>query len=159
MQGSFRLGPEFFVSLVVLGLFAWLAYQRIPLTVKHYRADLPNLGTYHPDDQTDFQIVTLITRYADKTEYVFTDRPMYAFRSGAQVHPGLAVLTGKRYSTGDPTQEEILSILEEINPGQIIVGRFDIPAVREYMAERNFVRVDNSPRSRHHVRGDIFYDH
>jgi hypothetical protein len=48
--------------------------------------------------------------------------------------------------------------MEETKPEQVILGRFDFPAVRDYMETRNFVRVDNSPRSRHYVRGDIFTD-
>jgi hypothetical protein len=65
-------------------------------------------------------------------------------------------MTKKRYSTGQPSQEEIRVIMEETKPEQVILGRFDFPAVRDYMETRNFVRVDNSPRSRHYVRGDIY---
>ena len=120
--------------------------------------DAPGYKTLSEGDHVDFEIVALIRRYADKTNYLFTDRPMYAFRSGMRVHPGLAVITNKRYVTGEPTQEEILAILEEVKPEQVIITRFHIPAVIEYMETRNFVRVDNSPRSRHYVRGDIFTD-
>jgi hypothetical protein len=139
-----------------LGLSTVLAYQRIPPTINNFRIDLPNFGTYEPSDQVDFEIVALIGKYAEQTHYLFTDRPMYAFRSGMRVHPGLAVITQKRYTTGEPSQEEIAAILEEIKPEQVILSRFEIPAVKEYMSTRNFVRVDNSPVSRHYVRGDIF---
>jgi hypothetical protein len=148
--------PDALFSLMIVGLSGFLAYHRIPPTANNFRFDLPNLGTYDPIDHVDFEIVALIGKYADETHYIFTDRPMYAFRSGMQVHPGLAVITQKRYSTGHPSQEEISAILEEIKPEQVIISRFMIPAIQEYMATRNFVRVDNSPRSRHYVRGDIF---
>ncbi len=148
--------PRSLYLLTVLGLSAVLAYQRIPPTINNFRIDLPNFGTYEPSDQVDFEIVALIGKYAEQTHYLFTDRPMYAFRSGMRVHPGLAVITQKRYTTGEPSQEEIAAILEEIKPEQVILSRFEIPAVREYMSTRNFVRVDNSPVSRHYVRGDIF---
>ena len=81
---------------------------------------------------------------------------MYAFRSGMPVHPYLAVITAKRYYTGQPSPEEILSILLETKPEQVIINRFDFPAVKEYMEPRNFRRVDNSPKSRHYVIGEIF---
>lgn len=142
--------------LTVLLLSVVLAYQRIPKSFNNFRLDLPNLGTYDPVDDVDFEIVGLIGKYADKTHYLFTDRPMYAFRSGMAVPPGLAVITQKRYITGQPTQDEITAILEETKPEQVIISRFSIPAVQKYMETRNFVRVDNSPRSRHFVRGDIY---
>jgi hypothetical protein len=97
-----------------------------------------------------------MSKYVDKTKHLFTDRPMYAFRSGIPVHPYLAVFTRKRYATGQPSQEEILSILLETKPEQVILGRFNIPAAQEYMETRNFVRVDSSPRSRHYVKRDIY---
>jgi hypothetical protein len=143
-------------SAIILLLTINFAVQRIPPTIRGFKLNLPNIcGTYDPAEQTDFEIVAIMGNYADRTNIVFTDRPMYAFRSGLPVHPYLAVMTEKRYSTGQPTQEEILAILEETSPEQVILGRLDIPAVREYMEERNFVRVDNSPRSRHYVRSDI----
>ena len=144
------------LSLVILALSFVLAYDRLPKTLVNFTFNLPNLGSIDSSDDADFEIVSLIRKYADQTHYLFTDRPMYAFRSGMRVSPGLAVITQKRYVTGQPTQEEILSILEETKPEQVIVGRFNIPAVQKYMESRNFIRVDNSPRSRHYVMRDIY---
>ena len=144
-------------SLLIAILSIYFAVQRFPPTLRGFHLDLPNIyGSYDPEEKTEFEIVAIMSNYADKTNIVFTDKPMYAFRSGLPVHPYLAVMTKKRYSTGQPSQEEIRVILEETKPEQVILGRFDIPAVREYMETRNFVRVDNSPRSRHYVRGDIY---
>jgi hypothetical protein len=144
-----------FAAILLLTVF--FAFQRIPLTLSGLRFDLPNVyGTYDPTDHVDYEIVALIRKYADKTTSLFTDRPMYAFRSGMPVHPYLAVITAKRYYTGQPSQEEILSILLETKPEQVIINRFDFPAVKEYMEPRNFRRVDNSPQSRHYVIGEIF---
>jgi hypothetical protein len=148
--------PEVLPAVLIAALSIIFAFQRIPPTVRGLRLDLPNIhGTYDAAELTDFEIVAIMRNYADKTNLVFTDRPMYAFRSGLPVHPYLAVMTRKRYSTGQLSQEEILAILEGTKPEQVILGRFDIPAVQEYMKARNFVRVDNSPRSRHYVKGEI----
>jgi hypothetical protein len=43
----------------------------------------------------------------------------------------------------------------DTKPEQIIIHRFEYPAVREYMETRNFVRVDSSIRSRHFVMREI----
>jgi hypothetical protein len=80
---------------------------------------------------------------------------MYAFRSGVAMPPELAVITQKRYSTGDPTQEEIYEVLMRTKPEQVVIYRFEYPALREYMQTRNFVRVDNSIRARHYVMREI----
>ena len=142
-------------SAAILLLTFFFAYQRVPLTLKGFSLDLPNFGTYDPADQADFEIVAIMRKYADRTNYLFTDRPMYAFRSGIRVHPSLAVITEKRFVTGELSQKEIYSILIETKPEQVILNRFDFPAVQEYMETRNFIRVDSSPRSRHYVKGEI----
>ncbi len=158
IRSSSSWQPMTALSLAILVIFGFLVFQRVPLTLDNFRLDFPNLRNLDPMDQTDYEIVGLIRRYANETEYLFTDRPMYAFRSGVQVDPRLAVITQKRFSTGEPSQDEIARILEEIKPDQIVVSRFNIPAVEDYMAERNFTRVDNSLRSRHYVRRDIVND-
>ena len=156
IRGTRLWTANFILSAAILLLSMFFAYQRIPNSLNRFSLDLPNLGTYIPEDQFDFEIVAIMRNYADQTNIVFTDRPMYAFRSGIPVHPYLAVITQKRYVTGDPSQEEIFSILIQTKPEQVILGRFDIPAVQDYMETRNFVRVDSSPRSRHYVKGEIF---
>jgi hypothetical protein len=135
----------------VVAVGVYFVVDRIPPTADNFRLDLPNFRSPDLSKDVDFEIVALIGDYADHTNYLFTDRPMYAFRSGVAMPPELAVITQKRYSTGDPTQEQIYTILLETKPEQIIIHRFEYPAVREYMETRNFVRVDNSPRTRHYV--------
>jgi hypothetical protein len=148
-----RALPAAAIALV----FMIFAAQRVPRTLRNFRLDLPNLsGTFSAADQPEFEIVAIMTNYANGTSSVFTDRPMYAFRSGMQVHPDLAVITEKRYITGDPSQEKIYDILMETMPEQVILGRFNIPAVLDYMETRNFIRVDSSLRSRHYMRADIY---
>ena len=120
-------------------------------------AEIASLARYYFEQDSDFEIVALIGNYAEETNYLFTDRPMFAFRSGVAMPPELAVITQKRYSTGDPTQEQIYAVLEETTPEQIIISRFSYPAVQRYMQARNFVRVDNSPRSRHYVMREIMH--
>jgi hypothetical protein len=148
--------PRFIPSAAILLASVFFVFQRVPPTLRGFNPDLQNLGTYTPEDQPDFEIVAIINNYVDKTNYLFTDRPMYAFRSGIPVHPYLAVFTRKRYATGQPSQEDILSILLETKPEQVILSRFNIPAAQEYMDTRNFIRVDSSLRSRHYVKGEIF---
>jgi hypothetical protein len=144
-----------FASVLVLVLSVFMLFDRVPPTVDNFQLDLPNFGSPDLSSDVDFEIVALIGNFSDRTDYLFTDRPMYAFRSGVAMPPELAVITQKRYSTGDPTQEEIYAALMRTKPEQIIIHRFAYPAVREYMENRNFIRVDNSPRTRHYVMREI----
>ena len=148
--------PKVLPSAAILLLSVFFAFQRLQPTLERFRFDLPNFGTFDPADQADFEIVAIMRNYADQTNIIFTDRPMYAFRSGISVHPYLAVVTKKRYVTGQPSQEDILFILLETKPEQVVLSRFHFPAVQEYMETRNFIRVDSSPRSRHYVKGEIY---
>ena len=142
-------------SVLILVVVVFFALERVPPTADNFRLDLPNFAAYDLSQDVDFEIVAIIGNYAERTHFLFTDRPMYAFRSGVPVSPGLAVITQKRYSTGDPTQEQIYSILLETKPEQVILTRFDHPAVQRYMQPRNFIRVDKSPVSRHYVMREI----
>lgn len=142
-------------ALLVMLLIVYFVFDRVPPTADNFRLDFPNFRAPDLSKDVDFEIVALIGDYADRTHYLFTDRPMYAFRSGVAMPPELAVITQKRYSTGDPSQEEIYDVLMETKPEQIIIHRFEYPAVREYMKTRNFVRVDSSIRSRHYVMREI----
>jgi hypothetical protein len=132
--------------------------DRVPPTANNFQLDLPNFNRPDLSQDVDFEIVAIIGDYAGRTKYLFTDRPMYAFRSGVAMPPELAVITQKRYSTGDPSQEEIYAALMDTKPEQIIIYRFAYPAVRDYMETRNFVRVDNSIRARHYVMREIIDD-
>jgi hypothetical protein len=142
-------------ALLVVLLAVYFLVERIPPTANNFQSDLPNFKAPDLSQDVDFEIVALIGDYAEQTNYLFTDRPMYAFRSGVSMPPELAVITQKRYSTGDPTQEEIYSVMMRTKPEQIVIYRFEYPAVREYMETRNFVRVDNSPRARHFVMREL----
>ena len=142
-------------ALLVVLLTVYFLVERVPPTANNFHANLPNFRSPDLSEDVDFEIVAIIGDYAGQTDYLFTDRPMYAFRSGVAMPPELAVITQKRYSTGDPTQEEIYRVLMQTKPEQIVIYRFEYPAVREYMATRNFVRVDNSPRARHFVMREL----
>lgn len=144
-------------SAAILLLSLFFVYQRIPPTFDVLRIDLPNFtNNFDPNDEADYQVVASIRNYADKTNFLFTDRPMYAFRSRIPVHPYLAVMTKKRYAAGQPSQEELLSMLTAFKPEQLILARFDYLAAKKYMEPRNFVRTNPLLRPEHYVRREIY---
>jgi hypothetical protein len=143
------------LPLATLVLGAGFLFSRVPPTLAQFDLRLPNLNDLDRDEFHDREIVGLIWRYAPHTEWIFTDRPMFAFRTQLRVPPFLAVLTQKRLETGALTDEQILAVLEEYRPEQILSARFRLPVIQEYMRTRNFRRVDSHSWYRLYVRVDI----
>ena len=81
-------------------------------------------------------ILRTMDEYADQTNWIVTDMPLYAFRVGKPVPPILATFSQKRLSTGSLTEADILNTMREYQPEQVMMARFRIPALEEYLQER-----------------------
>lgn len=93
-------------------------------------------------------ILRTMDEYADQTNWIVTDMPLYAFRVGKPVPPILATFSQKRLSTGSLTEADILNAMREYQPEQVMMARFKIPALEEYLQEhytlileREFLRL------------------
>jgi hypothetical protein len=142
------------LPVVTLALGAGFLFSRLPPTLAQFDLRLPNVNDLDPGDG-DREIVRLISEYAPHTNWIFTDRPMFAFRAHLSVPPFLAVFTKKRLETGALTTEQILAVLEEYRPEQILNARFRLPVLQQYMRTRSFRRVDSHSSYRLYVRVDI----
>jgi hypothetical protein len=74
--------------------------------------------------------------YAAQTNWIVTDMPMYAFRVQRPVPPNLATFSQKRLSTGSLTEADILTAMREYRPEQVLIARFEIPALEEYLCDK-----------------------
>ena len=74
-------------------------------------------------------------RFAPQTNWVMTDKPIYAFRVGLPIPPQIAVMTRKRLATGYLLEEQIIDAVMEWKPEQVLLGRFDFPSLERYLAE------------------------
>ncbi|NUM46824.1 MAG: phospholipid carrier-dependent glycosyltransferase [Anaerolineales bacterium] len=81
------------------------------------------------------RVLATMSDYAPQTNWVFTDSPMFAFRARLAVPPELAVTTDKRIRTGLLTDAQILDIIIAYQPEQVLLGRFTLPGLDEYLAE------------------------
>jgi len=151
-----RSGPSSSSGLPValLSVAASLVFvaARGPATLDEFDFDLPNLKISPSTNLQERQIVALMSDHAQETNWVFTDRPMFAFLAKLPVPPFLAVFSSKRILSGELTQAEILEVLEAYKPEMVLGGRFDVPAAREYMSRRNFRRIDETPFYRLYFR-------
>jgi 4-amino-4-deoxy-L-arabinose transferase-like glycosyltransferase len=81
------------------------------------------------------KVIRTMDAYVDQTQWIVTDMPMYAFRVQRPVPPSLATFSSKRLATGSLTEEDILTAMQEYRPEQVLMARFDIPALEAYLRE------------------------
>lgn len=72
----------------------------------------------------NLEVMQLVLKYKKSTQWVFTDRPIYAFYAGLRVPPEIAVMSYKRLNSGDLTSKELLAVLENYRPEQIVLDRW-----------------------------------
>jgi 4-amino-4-deoxy-L-arabinose transferase-like glycosyltransferase len=141
---------------IAMGIFIWafavtFSFYRLPSTVQQFDLKLPNLRAQPEEISEDEEILALMSGYAHLTNWVYTDRPMFAFRTQLSVPPHLAVLSKKRIAAGVLTEDQILEILEEYEPEQVFSGRLDLPVIQEYLSTRSYDRIDSSAHYRLNV--------
>ena len=141
------------LSLAAVGLAAWFLAAQLLVALRQLEPDLPNLWFDPSSNLEERQIVALLWNHAPGTEWLFTDRPMFAFLADLPVPPHLAVFSSKRLRSGELSPEEILDVLEAYEPELILKGgRFDMPYVDEYMQRRDYPRIDDTTSYRLYLR-------
>jgi hypothetical protein len=73
----------------------------------------------------DEQVAAFIRQgYAGQPGWVFTDRPIYAFRAGLSVPPPSTVLTVKRMRSAGVSDREMAAVIESYRPELVVLERF-----------------------------------
>jgi 4-amino-4-deoxy-L-arabinose transferase-like glycosyltransferase len=62
-----------------------------------------------------------VNRYKEQTQWIYAQPVIYAFHAGLRVPPELAVVTKKRYWSGQMTWRKLLAIVEEYKPEQLLL--------------------------------------
>jgi hypothetical protein len=100
------------------------------------------------------KVLRTMNEYADRTNWIMTDMPMYAFRVHRPVPPGVATFSSKRLATGSLTEEEILEAMREYRPEQVLMARFVIPGLEDYL-EENYTLILSAEFFRLFIRNDL----
>lgn len=100
------------------------------------------------------KVLRTMDEYADQTHWIMTDMPMYAFRVHRPVPPNLATISQKRLTTGSLTEKDILNAMREYRPEQVLIARFQIPALEEYL-QKNYTQILSVEYFRLFLRNDI----
>ncbi|MFE1746642.1 ArnT family glycosyltransferase [Coleofasciculus sp. H7-2] len=70
------------------------------------------------------EVMNLVLKHKDSTQWIFTDRPIYAFYAGLPVPPEIAVMSDKRFRSGNLTFDDIIAVLKKYRPEQIVLARW-----------------------------------
>jgi 4-amino-4-deoxy-L-arabinose transferase-like glycosyltransferase len=100
------------------------------------------------------KVIRTMNEYADRTHWIMTDMPMYAFRVHRPVPPSVATFSSKRLATGSLTEEDILEAMREYRPEQVLMARFFIPGLEEYL-EENYTLILSAEFFRLFIRNDL----
>jgi hypothetical protein len=101
------------------------------------------------------RVLRRMARYAQKTNWVVTDVPMYAFRTGVPVPPNLAVLSQKRVNSGLLTQWQVIDTVDEFKPEQVVLGRFNFLALERYL-KKDYYLLYSDNEVKLYIRNDIY---
>jgi hypothetical protein len=140
-------------TLAVAGLI-WTATTYVPI-LNDELMNNPRLTDFNlRATPGKLAILRTMDAYADQTNWIVTDMPLYAFRIGKPVPPILATFSQKRLLTGSLTEEDILYAMREYQPEQVMMARFQIPALEEYLQE-HYTLVLSREFFRLFIRNDL----
>jgi len=128
--------PRNYLGLVALVLFvAFLSAAPPPRFLDDMLSPSLPANTAEAFSETRLDTLSAINSYAAETEWILTDRPMYAYRSGILMPPKLAVISSKRFLTGNLRESEIIETIMAYRPEQVLLGRFDYEDVFAFLSE------------------------
>jgi len=122
-------------ALSLLGLLIAVGYLafRIPGHLEAYKAKLPNLVDDGELSVREYEVLAAMAKADPAGGLMVTDRPMFAFRSGRDIPPELAVFSNKRLTTGWLTEDEVIAAIREHQPRLVLFARFGLPEVQSYV--------------------------
>lgn len=100
------------------------------------------------------RVLRTMNEYIDQTNWIMTDMPMYAFRVHRPVPPAVATFSSKRLATGSLTEADILRAMHEYQPEQVLMARFVIPGLEDYL-EEHYTLILSAEFFRLFIRNDL----
>lgn len=142
-------------AAAVIGVVC-LAGQLIQTNPLHPLRWPPSLTSSGLDVGTKVErVLATMIDYRAETHWLFTDAPMFAFRARLPVPPELAVITDKRLRTGYLTDAEILATVERYQPEQVLLGRFTLPGLSEYLEANYQLVARKEDELKLYIRNDV----
>ncbi|HSL45224.1 MAG TPA: glycosyltransferase family 39 protein [Anaerolineales bacterium] len=146
--------PRTLLGIGALIAFLWVSTVYIPVLDKQLM-NRPRLTGFNiKATPGKLKVLRTMNEYVDQTEWILTDMPIYAFRVHRPVPPILATFSTKRLVTGSLTEEDILTAIKDYQPEQVLMARFNIPALEEYL-EQHYTLILSAEFFRLFIRNDI----
>lgn len=101
------------------------------------------------------RVMRKINQYSERTNWMVTDLPMFAFRAGIAMPPNLAVISGKRFASGELTEENIIETVKEYTPEQVLIGRFELPRLEQSLLENYALILEREQELKLYIRKDL----
>jgi 4-amino-4-deoxy-L-arabinose transferase-like glycosyltransferase len=142
------------LSVLALAGFGWISLHYAPVLDKELM-NQPRLSGFNlRATPGKLKVLRTMDEYIDQTNWIVTDMPMYAFRVQRPVPPILATFSSKRLATGSLTEEDILTAMQEYHPEQVLMARFVIPPLEEYL-QKNYTLILSEEYFRLFIRNDL----
>jgi len=104
---------------------------------------------------SEWAVVDRMKQFSTETHWVFTDHPIYAFRAGLPVPPETAVLSRKRFASGQMTEIELRRLVSYYEPEQIVITSSWAAKILGEYVKNGYTLVDETDLSRHWVSDKI----
>jgi 4-amino-4-deoxy-L-arabinose transferase-like glycosyltransferase len=101
--------PLVCVSIVLLVISFAVLPAKVPANIRR------------PNPQ--WEIVDQVKAYREHTRWVFSDRPIIPFYAQLPVPPEVAVLSSKRFASGNFGYDDVLNVIKKYEPEQIVLAR------------------------------------
>jgi 4-amino-4-deoxy-L-arabinose transferase-like glycosyltransferase len=134
--------------------FAWVSAHYVPVLDKELM-NKPRISGFNlRATPGKLKVLRTMNEYIDQTNWIVTDMPMYAFRVQRPVPPILATFSSKRLATGSLAEEDILTAMRQYKPEQVLMARFVIPPLEEYL-QKNYTLILSEEYFRLFIRNDL----
>ncbi len=128
-----QLAPGWLAGAAIAGIILLVFTFRVPQGLQ-FLSPLPSFRHSGLNlDPEQKQVLAIMQEYAPQTKLVVSDQLMFPFRTRLPVPPNLALFTSKRVETGELTEDEIIQTISRENPEQVLLSRFEYPAVNAYL--------------------------
>ncbi|BAZ16877.1 hypothetical protein NIES4071_87550 [Calothrix sp. NIES-4071] len=113
-----NLSNNFKISLLKLPAYL-LILSLICIPIKLSIITLEN-NKYIQQSQEKVELLNIVLKHKQNTQWIFTDCPIYAFYSGLRVPPEVAVLSHIRLNSNSITREQFISVFKNYRPEQAL---------------------------------------
>ena len=142
------------LGVIALAGMVWVYTSYVPVVDKELMNRPRITGFNIKATAGKLKVLRTMGEYAAQTNWIVTDTPMYAFRVQRPVPPILATFSSKRLATGSLTVDDILGAMEEYQPEQVMMARFEIPALEEYL-KQHYTLILSAEFYRLFLRNDL----